>query len=85
MTNKMRMMLTVPALGMGVALVFNVVHGATAGAWVASVPAAAAAGLAARSLYWRLIRGMTNDRDAVPTEHGTDGRVEAIEVFWRPG
>ena len=85
MTNKTKIILIASGLGLGVALVFNVVHIATGGAWVASVPAAVAAGLGARPLYWRLIARMTNSAEIVATEHGFDGRVDAIEVFWRPG
>ena len=85
MTNKARIILIAAGLGLGVALVFNVVHIASGGAWVASVPAAVAAGFGGRSLYWRLIARMTNSGAVVATEHGFDGRIGAIEVFWRPG
>ena len=85
MTNKTRIILTTSVLGLGVAAVFNVVHLATGGAWLASVPATVAAGIGARSLYWRLIGRMTNTSEVVATEHGTDGHIDAIEVFWRPG
>ena len=85
MSNRVRIILLSSVLGFGVIAAFGVVHRATDGAWVASVPAGAAAALVARSLYWRSVSGLTNDDIVVPTEHGPDGRIEAIEVFWRPG
>ncbi|MEM7271646.1 MAG: hypothetical protein AAF547_01080 [Actinomycetota bacterium] len=85
MSNKVRIILLYAAIGLGIATVFNVVHEATGGAWLVSLPAVAVAGLAARAIYWWSIGQQTNDGEVVATEHGPDGRVEAIEVFWRPG
>ena len=52
--------------------------------WVA----AAASGfgiVAARAILPRCVAALTNDQSVVATEHAVDGRIEAIEVFWRPG
>jgi hypothetical protein len=35
--------------------------------------------------YALAFRAKLNRNRAVPTEHGVDGRIEAIEYFWRPG
>ena len=85
MTNKVKIMLLMAALGLGVAAVFNAAHAVSGGRWLVSVPATALAALVAYRMYWRTIVRMTNDRHVVPTEHGPDGRLTAIEVFWRPG
>jgi hypothetical protein len=85
MTNKTKILLIMTALGPAIFAVFTAVHILTSGAWVLSVPAAVVTGLAARSVYWRLLGWMVNDSVTVPTSHGRDGRIEAIEVFWRPG
>ncbi len=85
MTNKTKIFLIVAALGAAIFAVFIAVHTLTGAAWVLSVPAAVAAALAARPVYWRLLGQMENDSITIPTSHGPDGRIEAIEVFWRPG
>lgn len=41
--------------------------------------------VAARAMLRRYVATLTNHQSVVATEHGVDGRVEAIEVFWRPG
>ena len=52
--------------------------------WVAA--AASALGIvAARAIVRRCVAGLTNDQSVVATEHAVDGRIEAVEVFWRPG
>lgn len=52
--------------------------------WVAL--AAAVLGIvAARAIWRRYVATLTNDQSVVATEHAVDGRVEAVEVFWRPG
>jgi hypothetical protein len=52
--------------------------------WVAA--AVSVVGIvAARAIFRRFVAALTNDRAVVATEHGVDGRIEAIEVFWRPG
>ena len=85
MTNKTKIFLLMAALGTGVAAVFTVVQALTGDAWAVSILAAAVAALAARSIYWRSIGSMMNDGAVVATDHGPEGRLEAIEVFWRPG
>ena len=85
MSNKTRIMLIWAVLGAGVAAVFNLTHALTDGTWALSVGAALLAAAAARLMYRRSISSMTNDHSVVPTDHGPDGRIDAIEVFWRPG
>ena len=52
--------------------------------WVAA--AASVLGIvAARAILRRSVAALTNDQSVVATEHAVDGRIEAIEVFWRPG
>ena len=85
MSNKVKIILLMSALSLGVVAVFNVTHAASGEAWAVSLPVAAAASFAASLVYRRTILGMTNDSDVVVTDHGPDGRIEAIEVFWRPG
>jgi hypothetical protein len=41
--------------------------------------------VAARAILRRAVAALTNDQSVVATEHAVDGRIEAIEVFWRPG
>jgi hypothetical protein len=41
--------------------------------------------VAARAILRRYVATLTNDQSVVATEHAVDGRIEAIEVFWRPG
>jgi len=41
--------------------------------------------VAARAILRRYVAALTNDRSVVATEHAVDGRIEAIEVFSRPG
>ncbi len=41
--------------------------------------------LARRPLSRLWVRSRTNDRHVVDTVHGTAGRIEAVEYFWRPG
>lgn len=52
--------------------------------WV-GVAAAALALVAARGIFRRNLGAFTNDGSVVTTEHGVHGRIEAVEVFWRPG
>ena len=52
--------------------------------WVAA--AASVLGIvAARAVLRRYVAALTNDQSVVATEHAVVGRIEAIEVFWRPG
>lgn len=85
MTNRTKIVLIMAGLGAGIAGVFNLVHALTGGAWALSVPAALTSAVAARWVYWWAIGRMMNDGAVVPTGHGPDGRIDAIEVFWRPG
>ena len=85
MSNKTRIMLLSAVLGTIITAVFMTVHALTGGAWAISVPAALAAAAIARAAYWRSIGRMMNSNTVVTTDHGPDGRIEAIEVFWRPG
>ena len=85
MTNKTKIMLLTAVLGTMITAVFMTAHTLTDGAWVISAPAALVAAAAARAAYWRSIGRMMNSTAVVATEHGPDGRIEAIEVFWRPG
>ncbi len=41
--------------------------------------------VAARAIFRRYVAALTNDQSVVATEQAVDGRIEAIEVFWRPG
>jgi mycoredoxin len=41
--------------------------------------------VAARAILRRYVATLTNDQSVVATQHAVDGRIEAIEVFWRPG
>jgi len=41
--------------------------------------------IAARAILRRSVAALTNDQSVVATEHAVDGRIEAVEVFWRPG
>jgi hypothetical protein len=41
--------------------------------------------VAAREILRRSVGALTNDQSVVATERAVDGRMEAIEVFWRPG
>ena len=85
MSNRAKIILLVSALMAATAGVFILVHIITGGAWMLSIPAALVAAAAVRPIYWRSIGRMTNNHAIVPTGHGSDGRIEAIEVFWRPG
>jgi mycoredoxin len=52
--------------------------------WVAA--AASALGIvAARSILRRSVVALTNDQSVDAGEHAVGGRIEAVEVFWRPG
>ncbi len=85
MTNKVKIILLTAFLGSAVFATASLVHGATGGLWLASVPVTIIAAIAARSIYWRVVLGMTNPGHVVATEHGPAGPIDAIEVFWRPG
>jgi hypothetical protein len=41
--------------------------------------------VAARAIMRRSVAALTNDQSVVATEHAVEGRIEAIEFFWRPG
>ena len=85
MTNKAKIVLIMAVLGAAISGAFNLVHALSDGAWLLSIPGALVAAVAARSAYRWSIGWMMNDSAVVPTDYGPDGRIEAIEVFWRPG
>ncbi|MEL6981037.1 MAG: hypothetical protein AAFO29_01300 [Actinomycetota bacterium] len=37
------------------------------------------------AIYAVAFRSKLNPTQAVPTDHGVDGQVDAVEFFWRPG
>jgi mycoredoxin len=41
--------------------------------------------VAVGAILRRYLATLTNDHLVAATEHGVDGRIEAVEVFWRPG
>ena len=84
MSNRVKIILASATLGLAVAAAFNIVL-ATTGSLVVAVPVALVAVLAARSVYRWFLLQQTNDEQVVATAHGPDGRLTAIEVFWRPG
>ena len=55
------------------------------GLWALGLIAGVAVGVAGPFAQRLLVQSQTNDDAVVATEHGPNGRVEAIEVFWRPG
>lgn len=69
---------SLPGIAFGVATVVS------GNLWV-GVAAAALALVAARAIFRRNVGAFTNDESVVATEDGMHGRVEAVEVFWRPG
>ena len=86
MSNKYKIMVLWALLGTGVFGLVGAVQAATGGLWYVSVPTLIVAALAARAIYWRtLMFVMTNAGDVVATENGATGRLDAIDVFWRPG
>jgi glutaredoxin len=52
--------------------------------WVAAAVSVLAV-VAARAMLRRYVATLTDDRSVVATEHAVAGRIEAVEVFWRPG
>ena len=73
------------ALGAAVGGAFNLALALTDGNWLLSVAAGLIAVLGARPAYRWWLSTQTNSHEVVPTEYGVPGRIEAIEVFWRPG
>ncbi|MDQ1425665.1 MAG: hypothetical protein QOD72_3163, partial [Acidimicrobiaceae bacterium] len=69
---------SLPGIAFGLAMV------SSGNLWVAA--AASVLGLvAARAILRRYVAALTNDHSVVATAQTGDGRIEAIEVFWRPG
>ena len=69
---------SLPGLAFGLSMVLS------GNLWVAA--AVSVLGIvAARAILRRTVAAFTNDQSVVVTGHGVDGRIEAIEVFWRPG
>ena len=85
MSNKTKVMLLWAALATMVAAVFIVTHTMTEGALAISVSAALLGAAVARLAYWRSIGRMMNNNTVVATDHGPAGRIDTIELFWRPG
>jgi len=52
--------------------------------WVGAAAAVLGA-IAARALWPHAVAALANDRVVVASGYAVDGRIEAIEVFWRPG
>lgn len=65
-------------------ITFGLVAVLSGNLWVATT-AAVLAIVAAKAILRRWVSALTNDRSVVATDHAVDGRIEAIEVFWRPG
>lgn len=69
---------SLPGIAFGLSMVLS------GNLWVAA--AVSVLGIvAARAILPRYVATLTDDGSAVATEHGVAGRIEAIEVFWRPG
>mgnify|MGYP001429687764 CR=1 FL=1 len=69
---------SLPGLAFGAAMV------TTGNLWQA-VAAAVLGLVVALAISRPAIARLTNDRSVVPIEPVVDGRIEAVEVFWRPG
>jgi glutaredoxin len=83
-TNKTKLIVASVVLWSLAGLAFGLAMGLSGNLWVAA--AVAVLGIvAARAILRRFVAALTNDQAVVATEHGVDGRIEAIEVFWRPG
>ena len=69
---------SLPGIAFGLSMVLS------GNLWVAAATSVLGI-VAARAILRRCVAALTNDRSVVATEHAVDGRIEAIEVFWRPG
>jgi mycoredoxin len=69
---------SLPGIAFGLSMVLSGSFWVAAGALVLGI-------VAARVILRRSVAALTNDQSVVPTEHAVDGRIEAVEVFWRPG
>ena len=69
---------SLPGIAFGLSIVLS------GNLWVAAVVAVLGI-VAARAILRRYVATLTNDQFVVATEDAVDGRIEAIEVFWRPG
>jgi hypothetical protein len=69
---------SLPGAAFGLATVFS------GSLWVGAT-ASVLGIVAARAIRRSSLAALTNDRSVVATEHGIHGRIEAVEVFWRPG
>ena len=69
---------SLPGIAFGLALVVS------GNLWVA-VAASVLGIVAARAILRRCVAALTNDRSVAAAEHAVGGRIEAIEVYWRPG
>ena len=69
---------SLPGIAFGLAAVLS------GNLWVAA--AASVLGIVVARVIWRrAVAALTNDQSVVATEHAVGGRIEAVEVFWRPG
>jgi mycoredoxin len=69
---------SLPGLAFGLSMVLS------GTLWVAAATSVLAI-VAARRIWRRSVAALTNDQSVVATDYAVDGRIEAIEVFWRPG
>ncbi len=69
---------SLPGLALGITM-------ALTGELWAAVAAALVVLVVAAALLRRYSAALTNDRHVVATEHGVEGTIDAVEVFWRPG
>ncbi len=69
---------SLPGIAFGLSMVL------TGDLWVAAT-ASVLGIVAARAILRRQVTALRNDQVVVATGHAVQGRIEAIEVFWRPG
>lgn len=82
--NKTKLILATVALWSLPGIAFGLATALSGSLWVgaaASVPGV----VAARAILRRSVAAFTNDQSVPAAEHAVDGRIDAIEVFWRPG
>ncbi len=69
---------SLPGIAFGLSMVLS------SNLWVAAATSVLGI-VAARAIFRRYVAALTNDQSVVATEQAVDGRIDAIEVFWRPG
>jgi hypothetical protein len=83
-TNKTKLVAATVVLWSLPGIMFGLATVVSGNLWAGA--AAAVLGIvAARVLFRRSIATLTNDRSVAAGEHAVQGRIEAVEVFWRPG